>query len=343
MRKSHLVVGISLLSLTPLVACNRADTDESARRAASEARDIAGRAGEQLADSWLATKIQAQFFADDDVKARDISVSARDGIVTLSGTVDSVEAHDEAISIVRNTDGVEKVDDKLRVAVPAADAALQAARESTPGPIGTSGIDPGVAAMYPTDDASVTTGIQAKFFRDSALKTRHIDVATQGGIVTLRGTVANDNERAQARLLAWTTHGVQRVDDVLTIDRSVDQPQAPLATTPAPQAAPITAPGAAPSSSPSTQTQQAPATQAAATQTPSTQTPAADTTLENAVRTKIGNVQGVTVSARDGVVLLDGTVPTTALKQRAITAARQTQGVVQVVDRLRVGRAVSQQ
>ena len=95
MRKSHLVLGISLLSLTPLVACNRADTDETARRAASEAREIAGRAGEQLADSWLATKVQAQFFADDDVKARDISVSARDGVVTLAGTVDSLEAHED--------------------------------------------------------------------------------------------------------------------------------------------------------------------------------------------------------------------------------------------------------
>ena len=135
MRKSHLVLGISFLSLAPLVACNRADTDETARRAASEAREIAGRAGEQLADSWLATKIQAQFFADDDVKARDISVSARDGVVTLAGTVDSLEAHDEAISIVRNTDGVQKVDDKLRVAVPAADASLRAARESMPGPV----------------------------------------------------------------------------------------------------------------------------------------------------------------------------------------------------------------
>ena len=333
MRKSHLVLGISLLSVSPFVACNRADTDETARRAAAEARNIAGRAGEQLADSWLATKIQAQFFADDDVKARDISVSARDGVVTVAGTVDSIEAHDEAISIVRNTDGVEKVDDQLRVAVPAADAALRAGREPTPGPIGTSGIDPGVAAMYPTDDASVTTGIQAKFFRDSALKGRHIDVATQGGIVTLRGTVANDNERAQARLLAWTTHGVQRVDDVLTIDRSLEQPQGPLATTPAPQAAPSGAPAASPSTAPATQGQQAQGQ--AAPSAPAT----ADTTLENAVRTKIGNAPGITVSARDGVVLLDGTVPTAAAKQRAITAARQTQGVVQVVDRLRVGRA----
>jgi osmotically-inducible protein OsmY len=37
-------------------------------------------------------------------------------------------------------------------------------------------------------------------------------------------------------------------------------------------------------------------------------------------------------------VLLEGTVPTTAAKQRALTIARETKGVLQVVDRLTVSR-----
>jgi osmotically-inducible protein OsmY len=44
--------------------------------------------------------------------------------------------------------------------------------------------------------------------------------------------------------------------------------------------------------------------------------------------------------ARDGVVLLDGVVPAPAAKQRVIAAARQTAGVVQVVDRLVVKATV---
>jgi osmotically-inducible protein OsmY len=47
---------------------------------------------------------------------------------------------------------------------------------------------------------------------------------------------------------------------------------------------------------------------------------------------------GITVSVRDGVVLLEGAVPNAAAKQRALNAARATKGVVQVVDRVRVGR-----
>jgi osmotically-inducible protein OsmY len=186
-----------------------------------------------------------------------------------------------------------------------------------PDAVGTTGIEP--RAGMPADDGSVTTSIQAKFFRDSALKSRHIDVATQSGIVTLRGAVANDNERAQARLLAWTTQGVRRMDDVLTVDPSIGQAPAPIAGQAAP--APETAP--------------APAPAAAASQ---------DAPLEQRVRARLQSdsqiaQSSITVSARDGVVLLDGTVPNAAAKQRAIAAARETEGVVQIVDRISVGRA----
>ena len=46
----------------------------------------------------------------------------------------------------------------------------------------------------------------------------------------------------------------------------------------------------------------------------------------------------ITVTAKDGVVLLDGVAPTAAAKQRAISIARDTDGVVQVIDRITVGR-----
>lgn len=320
MRKSQLVVGVPFLAVAMVTGCNRTDTDENARQAAAEMRELAERAGEQVADSWLATKIQAQYFADDDVKARDIRVAARDGVVILRGVVDSQHEREEALSIARNTDGVERIDDQLSVGG-AATGAQASAPASSSDAVGTTGVDPAAAAgaMYPTDDQSVTTNIQAKFFRDSSLKARHIDVATQGGIVTLRGTVANDNERAQARLLAWTTHGVQRVDDVLTVDPSIAaQGQTAPTATPAPQTAPSSTTPAAPPSPSSSQ----------------------DAALATAVRARLQGAEGITVTAKDGVVLLDGTVPSAAARQRALTAARQTQGVVQVVDRLVVKPAV---
>lgn len=312
MRSTEVVIGLTFVSLVALPACNRADTDENARRAREEIRELAGRAGDRFADSWVVTKIQAQYFADGDVKARQIDVSARDGIVTLTGHVDSDRAREQAVGIARATDGVMQVEDQLVVGTDASMTAQQQA--SSPAgdqPTGTTGIDPAGPGM-PLDDESVSTRIQAKFFRDGALKSRYIDVATDGGIVTLRGTVANDNERAQARLLAWTTHGVQRVEDVLTVDPSLGQSSPPVATP------------AVPGPSPSAVSQ--------------------DASIEQRVRELLqGDSQTagatITVTAKDGVLLLEGTVPNTLAKQRALALAREADGVVQVVDRIRVGQA----
>jgi len=70
-------------------ACSRAETDANAQRAKEQVRVAAERAGDQFADSWLTTKIQAQYFADDNVKARTINVSTRNGVVTLTGFIDN--------------------------------------------------------------------------------------------------------------------------------------------------------------------------------------------------------------------------------------------------------------
>jgi len=49
----------------------------------------------------------------------------------------------------------------------------------------------------------------------------------------------------------------------------------------------------------------------------------------------------IEVTAKSGVVLLRGTVPTRAAKERALTVARGTDGVTQVVERIQVSPAKS--
>src|SRR5438552_17401495 len=102
MKTPQLVCAV-VVAMIPAAACNRADTRANARMAAAEVKDVAGRASEKLADSWLATKIQAQYFADHDVKARNILVTARNGVVTLKGRVDNQNAHDQALQSAKNT------------------------------------------------------------------------------------------------------------------------------------------------------------------------------------------------------------------------------------------------
>ena len=173
--------------------------------------------------------------------------------------------------------------------------------------VATSGTLPADGALV--DDATVTSRIQAKYFLDPTIKERRIQVDTQGGIVTLQGEVASDNERAQALLLARTTEGAERVEDALTVNAGIDTPSA---GEPAASDVPVPA-------------------------------KADDEALTALVQSQFGDdasLKGtsIVVTAKDGVLLLDGIVPTAAAKQRVLSVARGTEGVVQVIDRIRVGR-----
>jgi osmotically-inducible protein OsmY len=176
---------------------------------------------------------------------------------------------------------------------------VQASR-ATPGAVATSGSAEATAPVANSNDTQITTTIQSKFFQDDRVKGRHINVASRNGVVTLNGEVADESERAQALLLARAVEGVTRVEDNLTVVSS-----------------------AAP--------------------TPVT-TPDTDDALRARVQSQLSSDSQFTaapieVSAKNGVVLLQGTVSTAAAKQRALTLARGTDGVTQVIDRVQVGRA----
>lgn len=307
------LVSTALALALAAAACTRGETDQEARDAAADVRQAAELAGDRLADGWITTKIQAQYFADDDIKARYINVATRDGVVTISGYVESPEIREQALQIARNTDGVKQVvADRLLIGAPATAFEPGSTAQEVVSTAGRAAED----AATVIEDARVTTMIQAKYFLDTLVKGRNIDVDTRGGVVTLRGEVASERERAQALLLARTTPGVRRVEDHLTVNPSLP---APPASAPASGAAGTTGAGA---------TAERPE----------------DAALADAVSSRLaGDAQArratIEVTARDGVVLLQGTAPTEAAKQRALSVARETAGVVQVVDRVTVSRA----
>ena len=218
MTKPRVLAGTAVLALVFGIGCNRTQTSREAEQAAVHVKSAAAQAGDKLADGWLTSKIQAQFFADEDVKSRFINVRSRDGVVTLKGFVESDDARRQVLEIARNTDGVKEIDDRqLLVGRPVNESFEVAATSLPPSPVATSGV---VTPPSPSDPAVVTT-IQAKFFLDPALKTRNVDVQAANGVVTLKGSVASETERAQALSLARSSSGVQRVEDYLVVDAAL--------------------------------------------------------------------------------------------------------------------------
>jgi hyperosmotically inducible protein len=85
-----------------------AELGERAASATAQMRETAGEVS-------LTTKIKAKMALDDVVKARAIDVTTDNGIVTLSGTVTSHAERDRAMALARETEGVVRVVDKIRV------------------------------------------------------------------------------------------------------------------------------------------------------------------------------------------------------------------------------------
>jgi osmotically-inducible protein OsmY len=218
MMKPRALAGTAVLVMLSAVACNRTQTTQEAERTAAQVKGAAAQAGEKLADGWLTAKIQAQFFADEDVKSRYINVSARDGVVKLKGFVESDDARRQVLEITRNTDGVTQVDDRQLLVGRPANQSFETASISSAAPIATTGV---ATTPAPPDDATVVSLIQAKYFLDPTIKARRIDVQVADRVATLHGQVASENERSQALLLARTTPGVQRVEDYLVVDAGI--------------------------------------------------------------------------------------------------------------------------
>jgi hyperosmotically inducible protein len=156
--------------------------------------------GSEGTPGWITTKIQAQYFVNPEVKPWNIDVTTQsDGTVTLRGTVDEAADRAEAVRIAKETEGVTRVQDRLRV-------------KGQPASGDTTEIDGG--------DAWTTAKVQAKYFLDADVKGRRIDVDTREGIVTLKGDVESEAERRQAIAIARNTEGVKSVVDQLQLRRA---------------------------------------------------------------------------------------------------------------------------
>jgi hyperosmotically inducible protein len=91
-------------------------TAEGVGVAARETKNAAKKTGEVVSDSWITTKVKTKFVGEDALKHSHISVSTKDNVVTLTGTVASEAGRERAIAIVKATDGVKDVVDKLTIA-----------------------------------------------------------------------------------------------------------------------------------------------------------------------------------------------------------------------------------
>ena len=135
----------------------------------------------QRSDQDIRADICSALALDYQVPDDRINVGVLDGTAMLTGNVDWYYQRDAAENDVARIKGVLGIDDDITVNQPQASA---------------------------TDIAS---GISAAFARNGELYDDDIDVATDGGHVTLAGTVETWSEYDMAEQIAWMSPGVTSV------------------------------------------------------------------------------------------------------------------------------------
>jgi osmotically-inducible protein OsmY len=86
-----------------------------AHEATAKANYAASKLGVTMSDGALTAKIKSKMALDDNVEASAIKVDTSGSIVTLTGVVASAHERDRALDLARETQGVTRVVDKLRI------------------------------------------------------------------------------------------------------------------------------------------------------------------------------------------------------------------------------------
>jgi hyperosmotically inducible protein len=181
-------------------------------------------------DAGITGKVKSKLAADDTVKAYQIDVDTKDKVVTLSGSVDSQAAKDQAVALARGTEGVADVVDNITVKTAA--AAMPPAENPPAGGEGGGAMvggnapnpEPNRPVGQVMDDAAITAAVKAKLLADPTVGGLKIDVDTRNGVVYLTSEhMKSQAEIDQAMKLAKETSGVKDVQSKLTMSEKSEK------------------------------------------------------------------------------------------------------------------------
>lgn len=146
--------------------------------------------GRMVDDSSITVKVNSELTNEPMVKARYIDVDTMDGVVTLSGLVESREVVERAVAAASRVKGVIRVKNNLTV---------------------------GKRSMgQMVDDGLLGSKIKARLIKEPGIHSLNVDVDVYNGIVTLSGMMPAA-EKEKVIDIASTTAGTVRVVDNIQV------------------------------------------------------------------------------------------------------------------------------
>lgn len=90
---------------------NRINAPSAVGTMADNAEAAAAQAGESIDDAWITTKVKSALLADPETKGLQIDVDTEQGVVSLSGEIETAAEQKQAVEIASQIEGVQAVDD----------------------------------------------------------------------------------------------------------------------------------------------------------------------------------------------------------------------------------------
>ena len=88
---------------------------EKMDQAASDIKENAAKGKDQVKDSAITTRVKTAIVAEPGLKGLEIHVDTANGVVILTGAVDSPQSLERATQVAQGVDGVKSVDNRLNL------------------------------------------------------------------------------------------------------------------------------------------------------------------------------------------------------------------------------------
>jgi hyperosmotically inducible protein len=148
----------------------------------------------KLDDAGTTARVKSALIVNKATKANQINVETQDGVVQLSGFVDSEMARQAAVSAARNIGGVREVQDRLLIA------------------------DAGRTTGQAIDDTVIAAKLKGELASSAGLSTAsRVVVEVNGGVVELSGFVPTHEQKNRAAEIARRISGVMDVKNNITV------------------------------------------------------------------------------------------------------------------------------
>lgn len=156
-------------------------------------------AAPQLNDASITNAIDSELLVDDVAPFNSIDVQTTDGIVTLSGTVYNVLAKERAAKLARAVRGTRSV-------------------------INTISVEPSDSLS----DAEIAANVEQALAEDPATDSYEVTTSVQDGMVNLDGEVESWQEKALVETVAKSVRGVRGVNDTIAVTYRADRPDSEI-------------------------------------------------------------------------------------------------------------------